>query len=121
MRFDWPESRGPAHIRTPHYLRGREGVVLTHLGDFPDPSELAFGRPAPLRPLYHVAFAQAALSGAAGEGDRPWSSSTGTGWSRWARKGGYPDGRTAARRLCRPAGPLPGGAGGEGRHQRRRA
>ena len=45
VRFDWPESRGPAHVRTPHYLRGREGVVLAHLGDFPDPSELAFGRP----------------------------------------------------------------------------
>lgn len=68
VRFDWPESRGPAHIRTPHYLRGREGTVLAHLGDFPDPSELAFGRPAPLRALYHVAFAQPALFGTAPSG-----------------------------------------------------
>lgn len=57
-RDDWPEARGPAHIRTPHYLRGREGVVVRHLGDFPNPEDLAFARPAPRLPLYHVLFEQ---------------------------------------------------------------
>ena len=69
VRDDWPETRGPCHVRTPHYLRGREGRVARHLGDFPDPSELAFGRPAPIRPLYHVAFAQPPLVGAGQAGD----------------------------------------------------
>jgi nitrile hydratase len=58
VRDDWPERRGPCHIRTPHYLRGREGVVERRLGAFPNPEELAFARPAPLRPLYHVRFEQ---------------------------------------------------------------
>jgi nitrile hydratase len=61
VRFDWPEARGPVHIRTPHYLRGRTGTVLRHLGDYPNPEDLAFARPAPILPLYHVAFAKAAL------------------------------------------------------------
>jgi nitrile hydratase len=53
---DWPERRGPAHLRTPHYLRGRKGRVLRHLGEFPNPEDLAFGRPATTIPLYHVSF-----------------------------------------------------------------
>ena len=69
VRFDWPESRGPAHIRTPHYLRGRDGVVERFLGVFPDPSDLAFGRAAPPRPLYHVRFDQAPIFGAGAPGD----------------------------------------------------
>lgn len=56
VRDDWPEARGPVHIRTPHYLRGRCGTVLRHLGEFPDPEALAFARPAARRALYHVAF-----------------------------------------------------------------
>jgi nitrile hydratase len=56
VKNDWPETRGPAHIRTPHYLRGRKGHVLRHLGDFPNPEDLAFARPAARRPLYHVTF-----------------------------------------------------------------
>lgn len=56
VRDDWPETRGPCHIRTPHYLRGEAGVVLRHLGDFANPEDLAFGRPAPLLALYHVRF-----------------------------------------------------------------
>jgi nitrile hydratase len=58
VRDDWPETRGPCHIRTPHYLRGETGTVLRHLGDFPNPEDLAFARPAANRTLYHVAFAQ---------------------------------------------------------------
>ncbi|HEY2132264.1 MAG TPA: SH3-like domain-containing protein [Acetobacteraceae bacterium] len=56
VRDDWPETRGPCHIRTPHYLRGETGTVLRHLGDFPNPEDLAFGRLAKARPLYHVVF-----------------------------------------------------------------
>jgi len=61
VKDDWPETRGPVHIRTPHYLRGQQGRVLRHLGDFPNPEDLAFARPAPPRTLYHVAFDQPAL------------------------------------------------------------
>jgi len=58
VKDDWPESRGPAHIRTPHYLRGERGRVVRRLGAFANPEDLAFGRPAERRSLYHVAFDQ---------------------------------------------------------------
>ncbi len=58
VRNDWPETRGPVHIRTPHYLRGMRGRVVRRLGAFPNPEDLAFGRPAASRALYHVAFEQ---------------------------------------------------------------
>ena len=61
VRNDWPETRGPCHIRTPHYLRGEAGVVVRHLGDFPNPEDLAFARPAQKLPLYHVLFKRAGL------------------------------------------------------------
>ncbi|MGE0222448.1 MAG: SH3-like domain-containing protein [Acetobacteraceae bacterium] len=61
VKHDWPERRGPAHIRTPYYLRGARGTVLRHLGDFPNPEDLAFGRPAERRPLYHVQFDREAI------------------------------------------------------------
>ena len=57
VRDAWPELDGPVHIRTPHYLRGRRGRVVRLLGRFPNPEDLAFGRPAPALPLYHVGFA----------------------------------------------------------------
>jgi nitrile hydratase len=56
VRDDWPEARGPCHIRTPHYLRGRRGTVVRHLGAFPNPEDLAFAHPAATLALYHVAF-----------------------------------------------------------------
>lgn len=56
VRNDWPETRGPAHIRTPHYVRGRTGTVVRGLGSFNNPEDLAFARPAPPRALYHVRF-----------------------------------------------------------------
>ncbi len=56
VRNDWPEKRGPAHIRTPHYVRGRKGRVVKELGAFPNPEDLAFARPADPRQLYHVTF-----------------------------------------------------------------
>ncbi|HUB47076.1 MAG TPA: SH3-like domain-containing protein [Acetobacteraceae bacterium] len=58
VKNDWPETRGPVHIRTPHYLRGMQGTVVRHLGSFRNPEDLAFARPAPLRALYHVRFEQ---------------------------------------------------------------
>ena len=57
----WPESHGPVHIRTPWYVRGVEGEVVRHLGDFPNPEDLAFARPAATRALYHVRFDQPAI------------------------------------------------------------
>jgi nitrile hydratase subunit beta len=61
VRDDWPETRGPCHIRTPHYVRGEIGTVLRHLGDYPNPEELAFGRPAKRLPLYQVQFKRSGL------------------------------------------------------------
>jgi nitrile hydratase len=63
VRLDWPEA-GPkrVHIRTPHYLRGRSGVVERVFGAYPNPEGLAFGQPGlPAQPLYQVRFAQAPL------------------------------------------------------------
>ena len=61
VKDDWPETRGPVHIRTPHYLRGHKGRVLRYLGDYPNPEDLAFARPAARRPLYHVTFPMSEL------------------------------------------------------------
>ena len=61
VRNDWPETRGPAHIRTPHYLRGMPGTVARTFAAYPNPEDLAFGRPALPRTLYHVAFDQPAV------------------------------------------------------------
>ena len=61
VRDDWPEARGPCHIRTPHYVRGRLGRVVRPLGEFANPEDLAFDRPAAKRALYHVAFPQSAV------------------------------------------------------------
>jgi len=61
VRDDWPERRGPCHIRTPHYLRGRIGTVERVLGRFANPEDLAFARLAPKRTLYHVLFPQPPL------------------------------------------------------------
>jgi hypothetical protein len=61
VKYDWPETRGPVHIRTPHYLRGMQGIVTRQLGAFPNPEDLAFARPAERRPLYHVVFDQTAV------------------------------------------------------------
>ena len=69
VRNDWPELRGPCHIRTPYYLRGEAGVVVRHLGDFANPEDLAFGRPAAVLPLYHVRFEQRGLWGEGQAGD----------------------------------------------------
>ena len=69
VRDDWPEAREPCHVRTPWYLRGATGTVLRHLGEFPDPGALAFGRPAPIVALYHVSFDARAIWGDGSGGD----------------------------------------------------
>jgi nitrile hydratase len=62
----------PGHIRTPHYLRGRDGVVESLAGHHANPEELAYGRDGlPREALYRVRFEQRALwpdyGGAAGD------------------------------------------------------
>jgi hypothetical protein len=55
-------SYPPGHVRTPHYLRGRRGVVDGVAGHFANPEELAYGRDGlPARALYRVRFCQAEL------------------------------------------------------------
>jgi len=66
VRDDWPEARGPCHIRTPHYVRGRVGTVVRRLGAFRNPEDLAFARPAAELALYHVAFDPRAIWADAG-------------------------------------------------------
>jgi len=49
----------PGHLRTPHYIRDKAGVVERICGSFANPEELAYGRDGlPARPLYRVRFAQ---------------------------------------------------------------
>jgi nitrile hydratase subunit beta len=49
----------PGHIRTPHYIRGKRGVIERFVGYFRNPEELAYGRSGqPLRALYRVRFIQ---------------------------------------------------------------
>ncbi len=47
------------HMRTPAYVRGRQGQVEGCQGSFPIPEERAYGAEGlPARPLYHVCFRQ---------------------------------------------------------------
>ena len=62
----------PGHVRTPHYVRGKRGEILSVAGRFANPEELAYGRDGePARALYRVRFAQGDLwpdyGGAAGD------------------------------------------------------
>ncbi len=63
VRNDWPEAQGAkVHVRTPHFLRGREGRIERHLGRFGDPGSLAKGGDGlPKLDLYMVAFERADL------------------------------------------------------------
>jgi hypothetical protein len=55
VREDYP----PGHIRTPVYVRGKEGVVTRRFGSFPNPETLAIGRDGlPAKALYEVRFRQ---------------------------------------------------------------
>ena len=47
----------PGHIRTPEYIRGKEGVVSRYFGNFRNPEQLAYGKDGlPLHPLYWISF-----------------------------------------------------------------
>ena len=49
----------PGHRRTPHYVRGKLGVIERVCGAFPNPEELAYGFDGePKRVLYRVRFEQ---------------------------------------------------------------
>lgn len=50
------------HMRTPFYVRGRQGRVEGCQGSFANPEERAYGANGlPARPLYHVRFRQTDL------------------------------------------------------------
>jgi len=52
----------PGHVRTPHYIRGKTGVVERICGEFANPESLAYGLSGePVRPLYRVRFRQDAV------------------------------------------------------------
>jgi hypothetical protein len=56
VRSSYPPTP-PAHIRTPHYIRGAVGVIERSCGAFGNPEELAFGRRYGAKPmLYRVRF-----------------------------------------------------------------
>ncbi len=50
------------HVRTPWYIRGREGVIERFCGAYANPEELAYARSGtPRIPLYRVRFRQAEI------------------------------------------------------------
>ena len=58
VRDDYP----PGHIRTPVYVRGKQGVVTRRLGAFKNPERLAIGQDGlPKKVLYEVQFRQTDL------------------------------------------------------------
>lgn len=57
----------PGHVRTPHYLRGKSGVIERRLGPFANPEALAYRQPAPALPLYRVRFTMAEVWGLGAE------------------------------------------------------
>ncbi len=55
VREDYP----PGHIRTPVYVRGKEGVIARAFGSFLNPEVLAIGRDGlPKKALFEVRFLQ---------------------------------------------------------------
>jgi hypothetical protein len=55
-------SYPPGHQRTPHYVRGKRGVIERVCGAFANPEELAYGLDGePQRVLYRVRFRQCEL------------------------------------------------------------
>lgn len=56
------ERNQPGHVRTPIYVRGKEGTIERIVGSFPNPEQLAYGLPGlPYKMLYRVNFRQADL------------------------------------------------------------
>jgi nitrile hydratase len=55
-------SIGRPHIRTPHYVRGQDGMIAEVMGPFPNPEGLATGGDGlPKQVLYRVRFPQPQL------------------------------------------------------------
>lgn len=55
VREDYP----PGHIRTPVYIRGKQGVITRCFGAFRNPERLAIGEDGnPKKVLYEVQFRQ---------------------------------------------------------------
>ncbi len=54
VREDYPLG----HIRTPVYIRGKEGTVVCDFGAFGNPETLAYCLPTEKRELYKVRFRQ---------------------------------------------------------------
>ena len=50
------QSMPPGHVRTPHYLRGKVGVIERTLGPFPNPEQLAYRHKGDRLPLHRVRF-----------------------------------------------------------------
>ena len=49
----------PGHLRTPFYIRGKQGIVERICGEFRNPEELAYGRSGePKQVLYRIRFDQ---------------------------------------------------------------
>jgi nitrile hydratase len=47
------------HVRTPYYIRGKQGTIERVCGTFANPEELAYARSGePRQPLYRVRFPQ---------------------------------------------------------------
>lgn len=57
----------PGHIRTPAYLRGKNGVIERPLGEFGNPEQLAYGLKAQKKPLYRVRFTMLEIWGDSAE------------------------------------------------------
>ena len=62
---DWlkvKDSFTQGHVRTPHYVKGKVGVVERFCGFYPNPEELAYGRSGlPKKALYRIRFSQKCL------------------------------------------------------------
>lgn len=52
IREDYP----PGHIRTPVYLRGKQGVIERYFGEFANAEVEAYGRHGPKKAVYKVRF-----------------------------------------------------------------
>ena len=63
VRDCWP----PGHIRTPAYLRGKQGEIERDLGPFNNPEQNAYRRPPEKYRLLRVRFRMAEIWGDAAE------------------------------------------------------
>jgi hypothetical protein len=51
----------PGHHRTPRFVRGKEGIVVSLAGRMPDAELMAYGKRGSDQPVWRVRFAQTAL------------------------------------------------------------